>query len=329
LLAPESFNPDPRQAAIDAAVECLKRHFTNAAGGPIKTPFYLSQLEAFYENEFFPWVISDATRQLVSEGFLRKFEADSVPGMETLDNLTRISFFVNSEALDGVSDDNIKVRMGNIAKLVNRYSSPTNSEMLGKHLEALVRAELRAQGFSIAGVHTNEYNGKKWSQTDHNLDIIAVHPNGKLVVGVEAKNTLDLIDTDEIDIKIDVCSFLGIVPVFAVRWIKPYIECIRLQHGFSWVFKTQMYPLGQEDVVKEYYDKLSALDRTSTAGRPLQWPISIRSDLPEKSVQKFQDWVTKVANNPPLVDTTERCTPKRTKQDEREEEREFDFEDYF
>ncbi len=296
---------------VDRAVEALRAHFTNARGKPIRTPYYLSQLQVLHENNFFPWVVSDAVKRLTEEEcFLSRLDENSIPELGELSNVSRISFYANTEALQGEGGYRVRSRILNIAKLVDSYSDPDNSEMLGKHLEAMVKAEIRAQGFKIVGEHSAEYKGNQWTKTQHNLDLIAELPNTKLAIGLEAKNTLDLMQASEIDIKIDICAALGIVPVFAVRWIKPYIECIRLQNGFSWVFKTQMYPLGQEPMVKKLYNKLSGPKRKGPNGRALEWPVSVRTELPSKSVAKFSDWVLRTKDNPRNVDTSKRCVPK-------------------
>lgn len=305
------------QPILDKAIAAVKAHFTNVRGDPIKTPYYLSQLEILYEGSFFPWVVSDAVKQLTEQQhFLTRFDSHSIATLRDLTNVSRISFYVNTKALAGEGNERVKTRIINIAKLVDRYSNPENSDMLGKHLEGLVKAELRAQGFNVVGEHDNKYNGKEWTATGHDLDFIVELPNTSLAIGVEVKNTLDLMQTDEIDIKIDICNTLGIVPVFAVRWIKPYIECIRKQNGFSWVFKTQIYPLGQQEMVKDLYSKLSDTDRIGPTGHILEWPITVRTDLPPKSVSKFHDWIMRVNDNPPPVDTSFRCSQRREREPE-------------
>ncbi|MEM4312036.1 MAG: hypothetical protein QXX95_06580 [Nitrososphaerales archaeon] len=84
--------------------------------------------------------------------------------------------------------------------------------------------------------------------------------------------------TDEIDIKIEICDHLGLTPVFAVRWIKPYTEEIRRRGGFSWVFKTQIYPREYERLTKEICDRL-------------QLPVIVRTEPPEKTIEIFVQWV--------------------------------------
>ena len=293
---------------LQLAKTTLKKHFINKAGNPIKTPFYQSQLEVLYENDYFPWVVGRALRELVDEKFLGKITRKDIPNMNNFVNIQRITFFVNNEVLKTAEGKNKIVRRAyKIAYYVNKYSDPKNSKMIGNHLESLVKAELQKQGFKIEKIHANEYGKKKWIKTEHNLDFIASRIEPKLVIGVEVKNTLNIMQPKEIDIKIDICDELGIVPVFAVRWMKPYIECIRLQGGFSWVFKTQMYPLGQENFTKLLYDKLSSLEKKNTKGKSLQFPITVRTEIPEKTSNIFKSWIERVKHEPPQIDRAYRC----------------------
>jgi len=193
------------------------------------------------------------------------------------------------------------------AKLIEKYSSDKNAKILGKQLESLVGSQLQISQFEIKGMHTNEYEGRKWTATNHNLDFIAKKKGKEFAIGVEVKNTLDIIPPDEIDIKIDICKHLGIVPVFAVRWIKPYIDCIRRQGGFGWSFKTQMFPFGYEGFTKEMFKRLSELNKADGKGHPLEFPITVRNSLPEKPVRMFNRWIRHVEDNPPSTDTTFRC----------------------
>jgi len=310
LTQNRSLDPEVRRTA-----RILKEHYINKLGKPIKTPYYLAQLQVLYETDSFPWIVSDAIKLLTNEGFLTKIDASNMPKLGKLKYVKQIGFFVNSQAIKDQKDEKrIKNRAYRLAQIVDKYSSPTVSKMIGDHLESLVKAELRAQHFNIVGTNTNEYNGVKWTKTQHNLDFIAEYENSKFIIGVEVKNTLELIRPEEIDIKIEICKHLGIVPVFAVRFIKPYINCIKSQGGFSWVFRTQMYPLGREDFVRNIYQKLSKLNKTDSKGHLLQFPIIVRTELPPKSVKIFQEWISIVKDSPPAVNTTFKCTgPKPIK----------------
>lgn len=142
----------------------------------------------------------------------------------------------------------------------------------------MVKAELRAQGFRIVGTHTARYKDKEWSETSHNLDFIAEHLSGRMTIGVEVKNTLPIISRNELDTKLHLCKYLGVTPLFAVRWMKPYIELVRVNGGFSWIFKTQIYPPGFEKLTNALYSRLKL-------------PVSVRTELPEKAVKIFSKWV--------------------------------------
>jgi hypothetical protein len=178
------------------------------------------------------------------------------------------------------TESKMRKRFLSTLHLIDRYSDPRVAKIIGQHLEALVRAELRAQMFQIKGQHTNQYQEKKWTKTGHNLDFIAEHRSGRLTIGVEVKNTLSTPEREEVQAKIDLCNHLNLVPVFATRWMKPYVKLISDQGGFSWFFKTQIYPLGFENL-------------TQTIWRKLQLPVKVRTDLPQKSVEVFSNWVTR------------------------------------
>jgi hypothetical protein len=177
-------------------------------------------------------------------------------------------------------------RITNTRKLIDRYSRPDVARILGKHLESLVKAELRAQHFEIKAAHTNEFQGKKWTKTDHTLDLVAEHESRHLIVGVEVKNTLSVPEREEIETKIQISKHLGLTPLFAARWMKPYVNLIYVAGGFSWFFKTQIYPLGFEKF-------------TQTIWKRLELPVNVRTDLPKKSIEAFNAWVTKKTRGKP------------------------------
>ncbi len=213
---------DPK---IIEAKTALKKHFVNKKNDPVKTPYYHHQLQVLYENDFFEWIITDALKELENEGYITSLDKTDIPELGNLRKISRIKFYANSEAVKTSRGlKMMKTHALNTAKLIEKYSSDKNAKVLGKQLESLVENQLQISQFEIKGKHTNEYGGKKWTTTHHNLDFIAKKKDKEFVIGVEVKNTLDIIPPDEIDIKIDICDHLGIVPVFAVRWIKPYID---------------------------------------------------------------------------------------------------------
>jgi hypothetical protein len=292
FYGPEDEFHHPQTPIDQSAADLFKNHFFNVRGDPIKTPYFLKQLQVLYEPDYFPWVVSNALRLLESQEIIKSFTGQSLKEMAKLKHLSRIRFFVNSmTANNDVEFERLKTRAYNICKVVNQYSHPEITSYVGRHLQTLVWYELRAQGFKIVSKDTNEYNGKKWTASGRDLDFIAEHNSGKLVIGVEVKNTLDIIRTEELNDKLEMCKFLGITPVFAVRWNKPYIETIRKRGGYSWIFKTQIYPKPYHDLVKRIFATLSVANKKDNRGHALKFPIIDRDTLPEKSVSNFQKWV--------------------------------------
>ena len=290
--------PSSETPIVQSALNHLKTHFINIRGNPIRTPYFLKQLQVLYETDYFPWVVSDALKLLESQKIIQSFTADTLKNKTKLKHVHQIKFFVNSLVTNNPTEfDRIKNKAYNISKLVNEYSNTEITSNVGEHLQMLVWYELRAQGFKIVGKNTNKYQGKVWNVTGRNLDFIAEHNSGKLTIGVEVKNTLDLIPITELVDKIAICKFLGVTPVFAVRWNKPYIENVRKSGGYSWIFKAQIYPKPYHELVKRIFTKLSVANRTDTRGNPLKFPIIDRNTLPEKSVVNFQNWVTKMINS--------------------------------
>jgi hypothetical protein len=277
---------------VQKAIIALKEHFTNKRGDAIKTPYFLTQLEVLYEDDFFPWVMKNALDILVEQKFLKSFQTARDKN-KPLRDLNPIKFYTNSITFNNkTSKQRVKRKAFLISETVNSYSHPQVTAHLGKNLETLVKQELKAQHFKIRSTDSNEYNGKKWTQTNHNMDLIAEHESGRLNIGVEVKNTLGIISRYELENKIKLCHYLNLVPVFAVRWMKPYIDRVKNEHGFCWIFKTQMYPLGYENLVRKIYLKLSELNRSNSKGKKLEFPVTTRVDLPIKSVTAFEKWIS-------------------------------------
>jgi len=259
---------------IQKAKETILPRFIDKYGRPKKTPYYITQLQTLFETNYFPWIVYQAADQLIKQGTLSKFETKTKYH-------DKVVFIYNAQLNNPQHNPKLKAHIKSTCKLIDKYSAPTIGRALGNHLEGLVKAELRVQGFKIIGTHTTEYNNKKWSKTSHNLDFIAEHASKKLTVGVEVKNTLPIIEREELDIKLEMCEHLGITPLFAVRWIKPYIEHIRSNGGFAWVFKTQIYPPGFEQLTRVLYKRL-------------ELPVTVRTDLPEKTIDIFHRWIQSI-----------------------------------
>ncbi|HEU0038094.1 MAG TPA: hypothetical protein VFR76_02355, partial [Verrucomicrobiae bacterium] len=102
-----------------------------------------------------------------------------------------------------------------VVKLVEAYADPNIGSALGLHGELMVLEGFAKCQFVTKGRNSNEFGGKKWTRTEHDLDFI-FERDGR-AYGVEVKNMLGYMDYDEFKLKIELCRELGIVPVFAAR----------------------------------------------------------------------------------------------------------------
>jgi len=164
---------------------------------------------------------------------------------------------------------------------IRRYSQNKNVRMLGDHLHDVVRSELRVQGFHIiAEKNIRTFEDKKWIKTNHMLDIIAKHTKKDLVVGLEIKNTLYPPPKSEISIKLEMCKFFGITPIFAGRRIENHRNWIEKNRGFLWQFKKQLYPRGQENLVGMIKQRF-------------KFPVEVKADIPTSAIKEINEWVSK------------------------------------
>jgi len=88
----------------------------------------------------------------------------------------------------------------------------------------------------MKGRDKNDYGGKSWTETEHNVDFI-FERDGQ-AYGIEVKNTLGYMDRIEFETKIQLCRRIGVRPVFAARmlpktWIKDLIDV----GGFALILK--------------------------------------------------------------------------------------------
>ena len=94
---------------------------------------------------------------------------------------------------------------------------------------------------------------------------------------MEIKNTWAYIDRDEMKVKIELCKFLGVNPLFIMRWApKSYVEFIRQAGGFGLLYKTQFFPLGHQAAMEALKD--------------LFLPVSSPVAVPDMTFKRFVKW---------------------------------------
>ena len=282
-----------RDSQIGRAKRALKKHFVNANGRPIRMPYHQQRLQVLYEDDYPEWTVIGALKELTEEGHLERWSKNQIPELAGTESISEMNFYANSRAVRTERERRrMKTHMASQVKLLEKYTGEI-IDALGRQLESLVKNQLLISQFDILGTNANEYDGRKWTESDHNMDIIARKKGGDLVVGVEVKNSMGIMDLAEIDPKIELCRYLGIVPVFATRWNRPREDHIREHGGFSWTFKVQIFPFGQEKLVEELHDRLS-VGKADGPGMRMEFPVAVRNDLPEQAVREFDDWAKRM-----------------------------------
>jgi hypothetical protein len=121
-----------------------------------------------------------------------------------------------------------------------------------------------------------EYADRKWEKTGHDLDFVFMRDG--VAYGCEIKNTLGYIDKEELKVKLEMCAYFGIKPLFIMRYApKTYNKLIYDHGGFALIFETQIYELSQEILVKKIRDVLGL-------------PVICSKAIPGGIIDRFERW---------------------------------------
>src|SRR5260221_14730573 len=88
---------------------------------------------------------------------------------------------------------------------------------IGLHGEQMILGGFARARFVHIDHNARRYGDREWTKTAHNLDFIFERDG--LAYGIEVKNTLSYMEEEEFRIKMELCEYLGISPVFAVRML--------------------------------------------------------------------------------------------------------------
>lgn len=133
--------------------------------------------------------------------------------------------------------------------LIAEFSHPEFTRAVGHHGEILADAGFAQIGFRIRQKKVREVDGRRWVATNHDLDRLIERDGVRY--GVEIKNQLAYIDLEEFEIKLAMCSYFGVKPMFIARMMpKNYINEARLAGGFSLILGNQHYPLMAEGLAR-------------------------------------------------------------------------------
>lgn len=248
--------PDEAQIAVRGKVENLFKKKKEKV-------FFSRQIEVMFEDEHFHWITNRAIREMVEERVIsfkeRKLKTEG--SIHLLWN-TKNRYY-KREAKD-------------VVRLVDEYADPNIGAAIGLHGELMILEGFARHEFVMKGRNTKAFREKAWDESDHNLDFIFERDN--VTYGMEVKNTLGYMDYDELKIKIRLCKYLGLKPVFVARMLpRTWINEIIKSGGFALILKYQLYPLTHKELAKRIQKKF---------GLPVDAPKMIE----DGTMERFMKW---------------------------------------
>lgn len=225
--------------------------------------FFTRQIEILYENTYFHWVTGRAIQDLAESGKIRVEKRSLKTGGEIHLLWHRNYRYYRRKAQE-------------VVKLVEEYAAPNICAAIGMHGQMMVLEAFARCQFLMMSKDTREHGGKKWEKTDHNLDFIFGRDG--LVYGIEVKNALGYMDYEEFKIKVKICDYLNIRPVFVVRMMpKTWINELWERKGFALILKYQLYPWGHKELAK----------RVATS---LNIPVDSPRAISDGTMERFMKW---------------------------------------
>jgi len=225
----EAGSGDPREEDVRAELRAFFEEHTEEV-------FFSKQLEVRNERKYFHWLTNRALHNLIDEGFLRCETRQLKTGGRVLLLWRRgYRFYKRKAAL--------------LVKLVEEYADPNIAGALGLNGEFLLMEGMASRRFVMEGRNTRTFAGRTWTESGHDLDFI--FQRDEIPYGVEVKNMLRYMEREEFEIKIRLCEYLGLRPVFAVRMIpRTWIQELHARGGFGLIMEYQLYPYTHRELAK-------------------------------------------------------------------------------
>lgn len=225
--------------------------------------FYSVQIETRLEREFFHWITNKALKELTEENVIAR-ATQIIPVNQTVNFYRNRRYrYPNRETTQ-------------LIKTLTQIYNTDFTHAVGRHCEMLLDSAFARAGFKPVATDVNEWNGVKWTDSNHNMDRIIT--KDEIAYGVEIKNTQNYIPRKELLLKIDLCRHIDVRPLFVMRFApKSYIEEVRKAGGFTLLYEDQIYPFGFINLMREIRTKL---------GLKVQCP----RDFKEGDMQRFVNW---------------------------------------
>lgn len=153
------FDATESEARHDPKVDEAAGELLGFIEGKPDEVFYEMQLEVIFERDYFHWITTKALAQLRDA---RKIGSS----LEVLKEVGRIRFYFH------IKNRYWRRKAAEIRKLVEQFSEPTFTRALGNQGELLVDAGLPSVGFLPKARDANQFGGRQWTETKHNLDRI-------------------------------------------------------------------------------------------------------------------------------------------------------------
>jgi len=225
--------------------------------------FYIRQLQVKFEKKYYHWITNNAVIGLYKIGILKDLRIPKEKGTST-------RFFIHR------SNRYARRTINRIEKIIEEYSQDHITRSCGHRAEDLFCKALAMRGFMPVATKVKEYDGKRWKKTGHDLDF--VFEKDDIAYGCEIKNTLGYIDKEELEIKLEMCEFFGVKPLFIMRYSpKSYNKMIYERGGFALIFEAQIYELSQEKLVQKIKNVLGL-------------PVVCSKAIPDGIIDRLDKW---------------------------------------
>jgi hypothetical protein len=271
---------DPK---LPEAIKAIRDLFQQQPG----RVFYEKQIEVLLEKKLYHWITTKALRQLREAGEIRSELESLYPrspaGAQQPNPENQIRFYFHKQ------NRYIRRQEEEIKRLVRQFTDQRFTNALGNQGELLVDAGLPRAGFQPIGYNVRSHGQRVWTATNHNLDRVFIRDG--VAYGVEIKNRLQYISSEEWTLKLKMCVHLGLVPLFIARMMPgSYIYTTMKVGGFCLIMGYQFYPITHEHLAKAVRDQL---------GLPVDCPLRLQDGTLQRLLNFHQNKLRRLPSPEP------------------------------